>query len=156
MKWRGSTPIAKSFWISCPKRYQCQICNRSRQKGCVDGAIFCAIKNGNFEFLFRIVKENPDLLRTVDRDSRNIFLLAVLHRQAKIFSLIYWLEEKNVMIYDSDAHGNFILHMAGMSAPSTLLNHISGPALEVQRELQWFKVISLMHFIFPTLVPFFG
>jgi hypothetical protein len=60
------------------------------------------------------------------------------------------------MIYDSDAQGNFILHMAGMSAPSTLLNHISGPALEVQRELQWFKVISLMHFIFPTLVPFFG
>jgi hypothetical protein len=116
---------------------------QQRQKGCVDGAIFCAIKNGNFEFLFRIVKENPDLLRTVDRDSRNIFLLAVLHRQAKIFSLIYGLEEKNVMIYDSDAHGNFILHMAGMSAASTLLNHISGPALQMQRELQWFKVISL-------------
>ncbi|XP_062173618.1 uncharacterized protein LOC133879086 [Alnus glutinosa] len=119
---------------------------QQRQKGCVDGAIFCAIKNGNFEFLFRIVKENPDLLRTVDRDSRNIFLLAVLHRQAKIFSLIYGLEEKKVMIYDSDAQGNFILHMAGMSAPSTLLNHISGPALEVQRELQWFKEVeSIVH-----------
>jgi hypothetical protein len=114
-----------------------------RQKGCVDGAIFCAIKNGNFEFLFHIVKANPDLLRSFDGETRNIFLLAVLHRQPKIFSLIYGLEMKNVMIYDSDVHGNFILHMVGISAASTLLNHVPGPAFQMQRELQWFKVISL-------------
>lgn len=116
---------------------------QQRQNGRVDEAIFCAIKNGNFEFLFHIVKAHSDLRRSSNRESRNIFLLAVLHRQAKIFSLIYGLEEKNVMIYDSDVYGNFILHMAGMSAASTMLNRISGPALQMQRELQWFKVISL-------------
>ena len=33
--------------------------------------------------------------------------------------------------------------MAGMSAPSTSFDHIAGVALQMQRELQWFKVISL-------------
>ena len=40
-------------------------------------------------------------------------------------------------------HGNNLLHEAGMSAPSTSLDHIAGAALQMQRELQWFKVISL-------------
>jgi hypothetical protein len=108
---------------------------QQRQKGCVDGAIFCAIKNGNFEFLFRIVKEIQIFCgQLIEIQETYSCLLSYIAKLKSLALYIYGLEEKNVMIYDSDAHGNFILHMAGMSAPSNLLNHISGPALEMQRE----------------------
>ncbi|XP_059438743.1 ankyrin repeat-containing protein ITN1-like [Corylus avellana] len=115
---------------------------QQRVKGGVYAAIFCAIKNGIFEFVFDVVKANSELLRSFDRDSRTIFSTAVLYRQAKIFSLIYGLEAKNLLTYYSDVHGNHILHMAGMSAASTLINRIPGAALQMQRELQWFKEVE--------------
>ncbi|XP_059438752.1 uncharacterized protein LOC132171453 [Corylus avellana] len=115
---------------------------QQRVKGGVYAAIFCAIKNGIFEFVFDVVKANSELLRSFDRDSRTIFSTAVLYRQAKIFSLIYGLEAKNLLTYYSDVHGNHILHMAGMSAASTLINRIPGAALQMQRELQWFKMVE--------------
>jgi hypothetical protein len=45
--------------------------------------------------------------------------------------------------------------MAGMSADSTQLNRIPGAALQLQRELQWFKVISFALYFFgmPALLP---
>jgi hypothetical protein len=41
--------------------------------------------------------------------------------------------------------GNIILHMIGKTKASIqVLNKIQGAALQMQRELQWFKVISLI------------
>jgi len=37
-----------------------------------------------------------------------------------------------------------MLHMAGMTGASIQINQIPGAALQMQRELQWFKVISLI------------
>lgn len=86
-----------------------------RGNGNVYQAIFRAIKEGIFEFVHDVVKENPDLLWSNDHNSRNIFSIAVLCRQAKIFSLIYGIDMKSKMIYDRDTFRNNILHMAGMS-----------------------------------------
>lgn len=120
---------------------------QERKNGCVDKAIFRAIKEGIFEFIFHIVKANPDLVSSVGAETRNIFSVAVRYRQAKIYSLIYGLDTKNFVTYHRDPLGNNILHMAGKLAPSTHLNRIPGAALQMQRELQWFKVISLtLHF----------
>ncbi|KAF3434346.1 hypothetical protein FNV43_RR25449 [Rhamnella rubrinervis] len=43
-----------------------------------------------------------------------------------------------------DKDGNNMLHMAGMLSPYPQLNQISGAALQMQRELQWFKVESIV------------
>jgi hypothetical protein len=43
-----------------------------------------------------------------------------------------------------DKKGNTMLHMAGMTGASIQINRIPGAALHMQRELQWFKVISLI------------
>ena len=107
-------------------------------------AITHSSKIGNFKFLSYMVKEIPNLLWSRDIDSRNIFLLAVLHRREEIFSLIYKLNEKNAMANWNDFKGNYILHMVGMTGASTAINKIPGATLQMQRELQWFKVISLI------------
>ena len=117
---------------------------QERTTGGVSKTIFRAIKEGIFEVVFDIVKADPDLVWICDEKSRNIFSVAVEYRHAKIFSLIYGLDMKNALTDSTDSfYGNNLLHMAGMLAPSTSLNHIPGAALQMQRELQWFKVISL-------------
>ncbi|XP_042985036.1 protein ACCELERATED CELL DEATH 6-like isoform X1 [Carya illinoinensis] len=117
-----------------------------RSKGKVYQAIFRSIKEGVFEFVHDVVKANPDLLWSVDGNSRNIFSYAVLYRQAEIFSLIYGLDVKNRIVYQRDDSYNNILHMAGMSPVSIMLNRIPGAALQMQRELQWFKEVeSIVH-----------
>ena len=117
---------------------------QQRTTGGVCEAIIRAIKEGIFEFVFEIVKADPQNLWTHDEKSTNIFSVAVHYRHAKIFSLIYDLDIKVVLANCIDSlHGNNLLHMAGMLAPSTSLDHIAGAALQMQRELQWFKVISL-------------
>ena len=46
------------------------------------------------------------------------------------------------MITSIDNSGNNMLHMAGFLAPSSQLSRIPGAALQMQRELQWFKVYA--------------
>ena len=105
---------------------------------------FRAIKEGIFEFVFDIVKAVPDLVWIHDARSTSIFSVAVQYRHAKIFSLIYGLNFKSALTGSRDSSNkNNLLHMAGMSAPSTSINDIPGAALQMQRELRWFKVISL-------------
>ena len=112
--------------------------------GSVEEAIVRATKEGNFEFVFEMVKADPHLVWSCDAESSNIFSVAVRYRRAKIFGLIYGSYRKISLAGAVDStYGNTLLHMAGMSAPSTSLDHIAGAALQMQRELQWFKVIFL-------------
>ncbi|XP_035541473.1 uncharacterized protein LOC118344561 [Juglans regia] len=104
-------------------------------------AIILAIKSGIIEFVFEMLEKNPDLVWTRDQRNRNIFSLAVLHRQAKIFSLLAH-HLKNALTCSVDVNSNGMLHMAGMSAESTMLNRIPGAALQMQKELQWFKEVE--------------
>ncbi|KAI4347986.1 hypothetical protein L6164_008752 [Bauhinia variegata] len=60
---------------------------------------------------------------------------------AKVFNLIYGvtssIRDDLASIYDKAK--NKALHMAALLAPSEQLNRIPGAALQMQRELQWFK-----------------
>ena len=117
---------------------------QQRMTGGVYGTIVRAIKEGIFEFVFEIVKADPQNLWTHDEKSTNIFSVAVQYRHAKIFSLVYDLDAKHAVASSCDSfYSNNLVHMAGMSAPSTSIADIPGAALQMQRELQWFKVISL-------------
>ncbi|KAB1225592.1 hypothetical protein CJ030_MR1G020807 [Morella rubra] len=115
----------------------------ARSNGGVYAAIFRAIKEGNFEFVYEIVRANPDLLYVIEYPAkRTIFMLALLHRQAKIFSLIYGLPQRKIALSGFDATYNNTLHMAGIFTTSTPIHHIPGAALQMQRELQWFKEVE--------------
>ncbi|XVF29511.1 hypothetical protein REPUB_Repub15cG0129700 [Reevesia pubescens] len=75
-------------------------------------------------------------------------LLAVLHRREKVFNLIYkmCLSQKWVASYPCKDKEN-ILHLAGRCIPS---RHINGAALQMQREMQWFKAVE--RFVHPLLL----
>ena len=125
--------------------HQISISNiQQREIGRVGDALVRATKEGIFVFVFDIVKSNPELVWSHDEKSSSIFSVAVQYRQAKIFSLIYGLNMKNSLAKGTDSfYGNNLLHMAAMFKDSTLHKDILGAALQMQRELQWFKVISL-------------
>ncbi|KAF5442133.1 hypothetical protein F2P56_037180 [Juglans regia] len=107
-------------------------------------AIFSAISKGNFEFVFHVVKANPDLLWIRNNFQIGIFQYAVNCRQPEIFSLIYGLrDENNALTRYQDVQGNNILHMAGVLTEITPIDlHIAGAALQMQKEVQWFKEVE--------------
>ena len=109
------------------------------KKAGVHDALIQAVNAGNVEFITSIVKANPGLVWN-PLIARRVFEVAVEQRQAKIFSLIYGLREKVAIVSFRDGNGNNMLHKSAAVAPSRLLKLIPGAALQMQRELQWFKV----------------
>ncbi|XP_035541363.1 uncharacterized protein LOC108990128 [Juglans regia] len=127
----------------------CQMCeeisnanDQQRMDSRVYDAIISAIKSGIIEFVLQMLEKNPDLVWTRDEGKRNIYSLAVLHRQAKILNQLFELHLKNALTCSLDVNSNGMLHMAGMLAESTMLNRIPGAALQMQKELQWFKEVE--------------
>lgn len=106
--------------------------------------IFDAAKQGNFEFLTILIREYPDLVWKFDGRNCSIFHYAVLKRQEDIFKLIYEIGSiKEMIVLSQDKeNGNNILHLAGLLAPQDRLDIVSGAALQMQRELLWFKEVK--------------
>ncbi|KAJ0086637.1 hypothetical protein Patl1_08116 [Pistacia atlantica] len=104
-------------------------------------SMFQATESGNVEFVTEMIRFDPALLwsRT---EMGGIFHAAVAQRQEKIWNLIYETEEKRDLASIEDNFDNNILHIAGMLAPVSHITKIPGPAMQMQRELQWFKEVE--------------
>ncbi|XP_022872472.1 ankyrin repeat-containing protein ITN1-like isoform X2 [Olea europaea var. sylvestris] len=105
--------------------------------------LFIAAEFGNFQFIRELILSYPDLIWKVDEQSRSIFHIAVIHRQEKIFKLLYDIGAHKDLItsYKNTNNGN-MLHLAANLAPSNRLKIVSGAALQMQRELLWFKEVE--------------
>ncbi|KAI6704800.1 hypothetical protein NL676_007762 [Syzygium grande] len=99
---------------------------------------------GIVELVTELVQSHPDLIWKVDEQSRNIFHVAVMYRREKIFGLIHDLGAHKDMIttYKDPDNNHNLLHLAGKLAPLDQLNRVSGAALQMQRELLWFKEVE--------------
>ncbi|XP_034697062.1 ankyrin repeat-containing protein NPR4-like isoform X2 [Vitis riparia] len=98
---------------------------------------------GIVEFLIELIHAYPDLIWKVDTQSRSIFHIAVLHRQEKVFNLIHEIGAlKDLIASYRDENNNNMLHLAGKLAPSDRLKTDSGAALQLRRELHWFKEVE--------------
>ncbi|KAF4381849.1 hypothetical protein G4B88_001144 [Cannabis sativa] len=86
-------------------------------------AVEKAAENGNVEFIKKIARANPELIWTSSEVATNVFQNAIKHREAKTSRFT-------------------MLHMAGELAPTQVLNLIPGSALQMQRQLQWFKTFA--------------
>ena len=113
-------------------------------------AMLDAAKHGNVEFINAMWEANHNLLWATDNYGRDIFSYAVLHRKQNVFQLMHTLcGNMDIIKYRTDEFGNNLLHLAAYLGPFSDLNLRPGAALQMQREIQWFKVhlYSLVFFV---------
>ncbi|GAB4852392.1 hypothetical protein Ancab_016584 [Ancistrocladus abbreviatus] len=105
-----------------------------------------AAKKGIVEILTTCVEFFPDLLWFTS-NKETILQISIKFRQEKIFNLMRDVTAQNKMMACHISHGgDTALHMAARLAPPTKLKSVSGTALQMQREIQWFKAVEkLIH-----------
>nr|GMD92768.1 ankyrin repeat-containing protein NPR4-like isoform X3 [Ipomoea batatas] len=99
------------------------------------------------EVVEKIVEANPTTAYYKDKNGRNILHIAVENRSRNVYDLICGTNVlKHDLVDERDNKGNTIVHLAGKLAPSHKLNSnrsiVSGAALQMQRELRWFKEVQ--------------
>ncbi|XP_059438836.1 ankyrin repeat-containing protein ITN1-like isoform X3 [Corylus avellana] len=106
--------------------------------------LFEAAEVGNIEFLSIVIRSYPDLIWQLGGDNMTLFHTAIFYRQENVFSLIYeiGIMKDNIAMIINPQNGENMLHLAGKLPPLDRLNIISGAALQMQRELLWFKEIE--------------
>ncbi|KAH7511502.1 hypothetical protein JRO89_XSUnG0197600 [Xanthoceras sorbifolium] len=101
---------------------------------------FMAATLGIYEVVNEILKAYNFSVSFVDHLGNTMLSTAVLNRQERVFNLVYQVRDpmvKDQIKMDKNKLGRTILHLAGVLAPSS---EVPGAALQMQRELQWFKV----------------
>ena len=105
----------------------------------IQHVLFDAAEEGNIECLIMLIRFDFDLLwKTKDRKS--IFHVAAEKRHESIFYLLNEIGSIGDLIIENEEEYGNILHLAAELAPKEKLNAISGAALQMQREMLWFKV----------------
>lgn len=103
--------------------------------------LFDAAKFGSTEFLVMLIRAYPNIILETDLQDQTLFHVAVINRQKDVFNLIYeTVAIKEIILTCVDGNKQNILHLAGKLASPDRLNIVSGAALQMQRELLWFKV----------------
>ncbi|KAL3832802.1 hypothetical protein ACJIZ3_007538 [Penstemon smallii] len=129
--------------LSCIFQEMRQLSKLELEKMDLNTIIYDAIKHGIIEFITEMLKYNPEIIWKKDERGRTIFSHAIVLRQEKIFSLIYGLgTKKSIMVRRHDIFRNNYLHLAAKLSPPSQLERVSGAALQMQRELQWFKEVE--------------
>lgn len=101
-----------------------------------------AARLGIHEVVADILIAFPDVILYSDGEGRSALCLAVMNRHENVYNLIYQIRygDRLLLALTKDNGGNNLLHWAGELAPRHRLDLISGPALQMQRELHWYKV----------------
>ena len=103
--------------------------------------MFTAARWGIYEIVMGIIISYfPASLYFEDKDGNFIFDAAVEHRQQKVFNIIFNMPKRYTIarLANVDVKVENTLHLAARSVPSSEVP--GAAALQMQRELQWFKV----------------
>ncbi|KAL3820302.1 hypothetical protein ACJIZ3_006207 [Penstemon smallii] len=107
-------------------------------------ALLLAAKLGIHEVVKAIVSTFPSSIRSCDyKTQQYTFHLAVKYRNEQVFNLIHqpgYLKHEFADLEDSS--GDTILHLAARLAPTHKLDLVSGAAMQMQREIQWYKEVE--------------
>ncbi|GJU04224.1 ankyrin repeat-containing protein [Tanacetum coccineum] len=105
--------------------------------------LFVAAELGNTKFVVEFIRQYPDLIWKVNDNNQSIFHIAIKHRHEGIYNLLYEIGSmKDLITPIRDVDGNNMLHLAAMSTKKKRLEDVSGAALQLQRELLWFKEVA--------------
>nr|GEW19134.1 hypothetical protein [Tanacetum cinerariifolium] len=99
---------------------------------------FAGAKMGNTRFIIELIQLYPDLVWQLNDKEQTIFHIAVKCRHENIYNLLYEIGSMKALITRTkDRKRNTLLHFA---AKGKLSQNVSGVALQMQRQLLWFKV----------------
>lgn len=103
-----------------------------------------ATEHGVIELVQVCLKYFPDLIwYSSPGDQKLLLHVAIKHQRIKIFNYLIHLIGENAGPYAGaiiEGEDN-ILHLAARLPPTPQLHSVPGPAFQMQRELQWLKVI---------------
>ncbi|KAL9680539.1 hypothetical protein QQ045_018419 [Rhodiola kirilowii] len=71
-----------------------------------------------------------------------LFLAAIKNRQVKVYNLLYQMTGHVVFAATNTIGEDNALHLVGRKATQHTLSTVTGAALQMQRELQWFKEVE--------------
>ncbi|XP_023729826.1 ankyrin repeat-containing protein ITN1 [Lactuca sativa] len=125
----------------------CELIRRTNHSSCYHNyyttPILEATRLNAYEVVEEIVTWFPNAIWCANEDGHNFILYAAINRSEKVYNLLYQMSEhKNIYRTLEDSSRNNLLHLAARLAPSNKLNLISGAALQIQHELQWFKEVE--------------
>ncbi|XP_071736354.1 uncharacterized protein [Rutidosis leptorrhynchoides] len=104
-------------------------------------AVSTAVKYGIHELIKVCVETYPDIVWYED-DGFYLFIAAIRYRQEKVFNLVYRMTGHKVFAATVNSNADNPLHIAGRLSPLPRLKTVSGAALQMQRELQWYKKVE--------------
>ncbi|CAN6708094.1 unnamed protein product [Malus baccata var. baccata] len=123
-----------------------------------DIALCVAAERGNVEYITHFLKDPSHHLDDIKNEKgQNLLQIAAECRQRQVFDLIYVLydELKEQRKYGKDQFdrirdrvgkkdhfGNNMLHTVACISSLSKIDHTQGAALQMQRELQWFKEVE--------------
>lgn len=102
-----------------------------------------AIKYGTTEFVLECLHVFP-MLCGGDHGEK-LIRMVITERNEKVFSYICQIKKRHYpldRLPTLDERDNSILHHTAKLAPNRRLNSVSGAALQMQREMQWFKGVA--------------
>ncbi|GLT97818.1 hypothetical protein SLE2022_153650 [Rubroshorea leprosula] len=113
-----------------------------RKYGAIE-AMFEATEQGIVELVVELLIVSQPVNHR-NKQKGHVFMTAIKHCQENIFNLLYGIPEawKTRILNRVDESGNSMLHVAGEKASDSQIARISNSALQVQRELQWFKEVG--------------
>ncbi|KAI3920270.1 hypothetical protein MKW92_038861 [Papaver armeniacum] len=121
--------------------------NRKEMLEFFDSSTFMktAIKHGSTEFIMASLEKFGCLIKH-EMSGQTMAQMAVEERNDTILNYLCetadTMGRKTDLVSKDDKSYNTLLHYAAKLAPSAKLNLVSGAALQLQRELQWFKGVE--------------
>ncbi|XP_028758967.1 uncharacterized protein LOC114717910 [Neltuma alba] len=101
------------------------------------------VQHAKADEILNLVCENLRQLNEVKKKMFEKALISVSEKEAEIFNLLCGFRFKNgVASIADDETSNTLLQVAALLAPSSYPDCISGAALQMQREMHWFKVVE--------------
>ncbi|KAJ9541596.1 hypothetical protein OSB04_028102 [Centaurea solstitialis] len=146
-------PCTKDIYRMKQKHFQTQklverMCSIVMEKGShtiawdvLGTAVSTAVQHGIYELIKTCVQTYPDIV-WYDHGGLYLFIAAIRYRQEKVFNLVYQMTGHKVFTATQNPNEDNPLHIAGRLSPLHRLKTVSGPALQMQRELQWFKEVE--------------
>ncbi|KAK2977132.1 LOW QUALITY PROTEIN: hypothetical protein RJ640_005782 [Escallonia rubra] len=104
-----------------------------------------AIRVGIREIVEEILESFPSAVYLRNETQQTLMHLAILNRRENVYNLIYQFDCGDIFISPVDARMNNGLHLTGKLETQQKLNlraSAAGAALQMQRELQWFKEVK--------------